>query len=802
MKTPRILILIAFIISAITQTYAQPPKKQTFAVRVEKAPVIDGILNDIEWLNVPVAKDFTQTVPYNGRMTTQKTEVKIVYDNEAIYVGAMMYDSSPDSILRGLGQRDAEDNDINADLFIVEFNPYNDNQMLSAFKLSASGVQIDEKVTYANWDKSWNAVWKSKTSITDSGWIAEIKIPYSSLRMPATDTQVWGLHLWRCIKRNEEWTSWNFVNEKEESTVHQVGELLGISNIKPPVRLSFTPYLSTYWNHNQENNNSGYSVKGGLDLKYGLNESYTLDMMLIPDFGQVSSDDEVLNMSTVETYYNEKRSFFTEGTELFNKAGIFYSRRIGAAPEANNIELQNNEEIDQIPGETQIINATKLSGRNKNGFAVGLLNAVTANAFVTIRNTETGDERKQKIQPITNYNVLVLDKTIRNNSSISFINTNVAVFENKYSSNVSAVEFQLKNKENSYAIFGNGAVSTFRGDSLDAGFKYYLSLNKIKGNFRFGISQNLLSKNYNPTELGYLANNNSIENFLRLEYNIVDPFWKILSWYNTFTLQNTYLYKPTKYGMYEAGVYSAATFRNQWRVGISFGGNPVKYDHYEPRVLGRKYQEPAAYYLGLNMSTDTKKVLSINLQTGLWNTLTENKTARYIYLTPSLRLNNKLTFSWMTGVEALGNMKNFAGKTATDDTIFFGRLNANYVVNVLSTGYIFKENSSISLRIRHYMSAIDYQEFYILNEDGTMRKQNTDFTRPDFSYNTFNIDLIYTWQFAPASELSLMWKNSAENWQATLLGNYSDNLRHTLDAYNQNSLSFKIIYYLDYNYLR
>lgn len=806
-NTGSILTAILLITNVLftTSSFAQVTKKTYTTTKIQTAPKIDGNLDDSIWQNKAVATGFTQTIPYNGRPATQKTEVKIVYTNEAIYLGAMLYDSSPDSILMGLGKRDAEDDAILSDLFIVEFNPYNDDQLLNAFKLSASGVQIDERVTYGNWDKSWDAVWYSATSINDSGWIAEIKIPYAALRIPQKEEQIWGMHLWRCIKRNEEWASWNFVNEKEESTVHQAGILQGIENIEPPVRLSFTPYISSYVDKNGYTQNTTYSFKGGLDVKYGLNESYTLDMMLIPDFGQVQSDDAVLNLTSVETYYDEKRSFFTEGTELFSKADIFYSRRIGGIPSNFDSAYSNigtNQIVSNNPIETQIINATKVSGRNTNGLAVGVLNAVTANTHAELRDTLQNTTSKVLTQPLTNYNVLVIDQSLKNNSTISFINTNAAYYNSNYVANVTGTDFKFANKQNTYALFGKGALSQLYSSTTDLGYYYDVSIRKTNGNFKFALNQRTVSDTYNPTDLGYLANNNEIQNTLTLSYDFIEPFGRILSWYNSISFYNSQLYKPNQYAAFEINEESHITFRNHLMLSIYMGGTPIKkYDFYEPRVSGWKYEEPTACYLGSSMQTDAKRRLSLFLHAAHWQAFEYNKITQEMTIRPTLRANNKFILALQFDATLQKNAFGYVGQNAQSDSIYFGRRDVNYIASTLEANYIFSNKASLSMRARHYWTTVAYKQFYLLNTDGTMNDNIQNFTTSNTNYNNVSIDVIYTWQFAPGSELSFMWKNNIDHYINSIDYNYLHNLKNTWNASQFNTFSLKIKYYLDYNYL-
>ncbi|KAF0190357.1 MAG: hypothetical protein FD166_3819, partial [Bacteroidetes bacterium] len=256
-------------------------------------------------------------------------------------------------------------------------------------------------------DDSWNAVWESKVCRNDKGWIAEIRIPYSALRFPKKPVQEWGINFSRMTRRYSEFSHWSPINVKEQGFVHQCGLLKGISDIDSPLRLSLYPYISSYLD-NYGGSNS-YSINGGADIKYGINESFTMDMTLIPDFGQVKSDDKVLNLSPFETYYDEKRQFFTEGTELFNRAGLFYSRRIGGEPIGYGKAyegLDSNEVVEKNPSTAQLYNATKISGRTKSKLGIGFFNAVTAPAHARILDTLSKNERLVNTQPLANYNVV------------------------------------------------------------------------------------------------------------------------------------------------------------------------------------------------------------------------------------------------------------------------------------------------------------------------------------------------------------------------------------------------------------
>lgn len=325
------LILIFFLFPFVffAQSNDSIVRKTYEIQRSATKPKIDGMLTDEVWENIHIATGFTEREPNNGRPAPDslKTEVKLVYDDDGIYVGAMMYDANPQGIKKELTERDNLGND---DFFLITFNGFNDKQQSFVFIVTAAGVQLDEKIDDNGDDFSWNAVWKSSVQILDNGWSAEMFIPYRELRFPAKEIQQWGINFEREVRRNRTRYSWNHVDNTKNSFTLFDGILNGISNIQPPIRLSFYPYASAYVNNYDGETTTNFN--GGMDVKYGINNSFTLDMTLIPDFGQTVFDEKVLNLGPFEQQFEENRPFFNEGIDLFTKGNLFYSRRIGDRP--------------------------------------------------------------------------------------------------------------------------------------------------------------------------------------------------------------------------------------------------------------------------------------------------------------------------------------------------------------------------------------------------------------------------------------------------------------------------------------
>ncbi|RTY93593.1 hydrolase, partial [Flavobacterium bomense] len=329
---------------------------------------IDGKINEEIWKTAPIATDFIMFEPDNGKPISEskKTEVKVLYDNNAVYVLAVLYDDEPNKISRELTNRDEFGV---ADVFSVSINGNNDGQQDFRFFVSAAGVQMDCLATEGGEDFNWDAIWDSEVKITDFGWVVEMNIPYAALRFSTEIKQTWGINFKRDILRGaiDQSYTWNFVDTKIGAVIVQAGILEGIENIKTPTRLFFIPYSSAYYQKDDFASDSTFKV--GMDIKYGINDAFTLDAILVPDFGQTKFDKAILNLEPFEQQFDENRSFFTEATDLFSKGNLFYSRRIGGSPIKDIYTLQDelaaNEEIINFPSTVDLINAVKISGRTE-----------------------------------------------------------------------------------------------------------------------------------------------------------------------------------------------------------------------------------------------------------------------------------------------------------------------------------------------------------------------------------------------------------------------------------------------------
>ena len=800
---------------------------QTLAPRVLQAKrtagiiKVDGILNDAAWKDAAEMTDMVEFRPTVSKHEdyANRTIAYLMYNDEGIFFGGFCHERTKDSIATELKGRDGFGTN---DYIGIIFDTYNDKLNGFEYFVTPLGDQWDAKMNPPSMnsdmeDFTWNAVWQSAAVITDSGWSFEMFIPFSAIRFGKKDVQDWGLNITRRRRKTEQQNTWNPIDPNINGFLTQEGIWKGISNIKPPVRLQFSPYLSYYANHypyNEEGEkNWTNQVNGGVDLKYGINQAFTLDATLIPDFGQVQSDNQVLNLTPFEVRYNEYRPFFTEGTELFSKGNLFYSRRIGGQPvhmyDVYN-EIDSNETVLKNPTESKLINATKISGRTQSGLGIGFLNAITQAEYATIENTSK-EQRQILTNPLTNYNVIVLDQTLKHNSSVSFVNTSVLRSGPDYDANVSAALFELNDKKNTYNLGGKFAMSNLYNYLPDgktqSGFSHEIHFQKTSGSFNFNLSQERTDDKFNSNDMGYFTNNNYINHYLWMGYHWNKP----KNWYNRINLNfNNNLSFLAKKIEPVNETYQSASFnvnanvqsKKLWFLGVFTGYSFPKNDFYEPRTTGWFFKRGASLDLeSWFESNDSKKYsYSIDIFTRksihFYNAFSMN-----ILFNQSMRFNNKLSVSQSIVYNPAFNDVGYVYVDGSND-INFARRKVNSIENILGVKYNFSNKMGITFRARHYVSTVDNKDFYLLQRDGSLIANPGFHPSVNENVNYFNIDMVYTWEFAPGSFLNIAWKNAEQYYTDVVTRHYFRNLGNTLSQDNNNNLSIKVIYFIDYYKLK
>jgi hypothetical protein len=688
-----------------------------------------------------------------------------------------MWDTAPDSILHQLSERDRTDN---TDEFGIWFSPFNDGLNAVRFRTTPDGIQIDEQISPNGEDSSWDAVWDVVCSIDSAGWVAEFRIPWMAFRFPEKTEQRWGINMYRGIRRLREDDVWNPMDPTQR-LLNQGGVLLGIEGITPPPRISLFPYLSAYQNWEGGNRYNAYN--GGMDMKVGLGNAFTLDMTLIPDFGQVVTDNLVLNLSPFEIQFNENRQFFQEGTELFNKNGTFYSRRIG----------ENG----------RLINASKVSGRLANGLGLGVLQAFA---------TDNEDSS------LTSYTVAVADQNLPNNGYVTSTTSMVMREGAGCDALVQSGSLELRNPDNTWSVQASGSVNRkfSAGEANgDEGHTYNLAVSKMAGNLTFSVGHLLESATYDPNDLGFLQAPNEVGTFLNVDYRLFEPRGR---WNRITTSFNAFLNQVETPRMFN-NVFLSASCRattlafNTWN--FEFNSQPTDGNNiFASRIDGLVWREPAWYSVNGWDSSDYRKRIAVDV--GYWHAggamYSDWKEDTY-RIAPRIRVNDRLMIRYVWKIIDRRNERGWAFLDTLEDgtnvSIFGKRRNREYT-QVLNVNYIFTNRMSLSTRVRHAWSQVRYDDLYPLLESGVISETpytaNGNADRENLNFNAWSIDMVYRWNFAPGSELNIVWKNQL--FQESRLGDfeayslpvsYGENFNQMIESGFFNSLSIRLISFIDYS---
>ncbi|MFA6469878.1 MAG: DUF5916 domain-containing protein [Bacteroidota bacterium] len=565
------IILLAVLLNWTVQA------TQVKAFKLNQPVTVDGKLDETAWQMISPISDFKQKEPNQGEAPSEKTEVWIAYDDAALYIAARLYDSSPDSIMALLDRRD---NMNTADWFGVFLDPYRDKRTGNYFVVGPSGTMADGVLYNDDWDDSdWDGVWEGKSSIDEYGWTMEMRIPFSQLRFQDKEQQVWGINFRRDIGRKNETDYLVYTPRMESGYVSRFQELVGIEGIKPAKALEILPFATTKaeYTHpapgNPFNNGSRYTPEFGADVRYGLSSNLILNATVNPDFGQVEVDPAVVNLSDVESFFNEKRPFFVEGANIFTNYGQgggrnfwnfnfpyttpFYSRRIGRSPHGNDT-LGTTTFID-MPFATQILGAGKITGKIGDGWNVGSIHAVTAREFADFKTGNT--LARAEVEPTTYYGIGRVQRDFNDGAQglgmmgtytdRQFSDNVLQDGLNKNASFMGMDGWTFLDSSKSWVITGYGNLSHVEGSknrllSLQTNSQHYFQrpddnreidsnatsmtgfagrmyLIKQKGNFFFNSSVGFIDPDYEVNDLGFQSRADVINMHIGAGYNWTEP---------------------------------------------------------------------------------------------------------------------------------------------------------------------------------------------------------------------------------------------------------------------------------------
>jgi hypothetical protein len=810
----RFIVYLLVLILAACPAFAQ---RHLNIVRLTQEPKIDGQIDDAAWQGIEFSTGFTQTVPSPDQPSEYRSEVKVAYTNQSIFIAAKLYQPSNLHSLQ-LSPRDGL-NRINADVFSVFLDTYNDHQNGFAFRVSSKGVQQEERLFEGDeyGDISWDAVWNSATQIQEDAWTVEIEIPFSALRFSEQKIQSWGINFLRMVRAKNESSYWNPVNPQKQGFLAQSGVLDGLDNIQPPLRLFLFPYLSTgYFSQPLQGQREHRWLKsGGLDVKYGINESFTLDLTLIPDFSQVISDNVIRNLSPFEQQLTENRPFFTEGTELFNKLGLLYSRRIGAQPEGyHQIRTTYGDtaqfEIERNPNISSLYNSFKISGRTKQKTGIGIFNALGAPAYARIRDKQSGQRFLKQTEGLNNFNVFVLDQTLKGQSFVNFTNTNVYRNNSQTIANVSAIKWNhfFRSETMVFSVFPRISAIQNLSKKWFTGSAVGIEQSKISGRFRYTIGVDYLSPQYDQSDLGIQFDYNNSKQFLQLAWRENKPKSPRLQLYeiNT-THQWHWNTEPYSFKFYQAELSTFLLFKNFWDMTFSLESKPfAPIDYYQFRSFGKKLKLFPYLFGSYSGSSDSRKKLFWSYYFG-YGHAGEPHTA-YIYTEQGLRyrfgqkLEVNLTMWYKNDQSNLG----YATFNSVINEPIAGRRDVKENSGEISLKLNLSPLMNFTGRFRHYHSRIRYISLHTLSDDGSWKNniQNS-IGGLDENYNLQNVDVFFNWMFRPGSRIVLsykQWLNDAYILNEQRDNSYYRNVSQIIRQPKAFELNARVIFFLDYNTLR
>ncbi len=782
------------------------------AVRINPhTPEIDGDLNDPVWHSDKIhpVRGLRQMEPDEGAPASESTLVAVVYDDDAIYFAFWNYDSEPEKIRNNLVRRDRW---VEADMVTVRLDPYHDHQTGYRFELNAAGVQRDFRLfSDTNNDIAWDGVWESATKIQPWGWSAEIRIPYHCLRFKSQDDYVWGCNVTRYISRKAESDWWAFSPSTEGGHVSRFGHLTGISGIRPARRLEIMPYaVSSFKSEPKSRGNldgRDYLGNTGFDLKYGISSNMTLDATINPDFGQVELDEPVLNLSAYETFFEEKRPFFLEGTELYDTPFmLFYSRRIGRPP-VQDVDDPNFDYYTDYPNSTTILGAAKVTGKVANGTSFGFLNAVTSREWAEYSSLVTepvrgGDSTNQVdtvgvdtlrgvVETEASYSVLRLQKDVFSNSNVGLILTHVGQ-DSRYPAVTGGVDWRLYTSNGIWVLRGQSVFS--KVDPEHTGFGINCVFEKDAGkHWQGSLGMTIKDPTLYINRLGYTSRNNSRRTYAWIQYRTSDDWFIFRNTYHNFNAWTGWNYEGDN--IEKGGNYNTyLEFTNNWNLG---GGINYEFAHaedLETRGMG-VWQRPSSLSWWASFNTDQGRMFSLNLNPGSGRSRYGSWWAHYTGLLFRPRSN----MEYQLGVNYIRSFGQIIWVTNRDDQAIFADLDQDEISLALSAGITFRKNLSFQISGEGYLTGLDYQNYrpYLGSEKyGEPLDANEFDPTYDRNFSALNSTVILRWEYLPGSTLYLVWTRSRPETDRSINDlEFSRDFRRLFSAGSSNVWLAKISYW-------
>ncbi len=752
---------------------------------------VDGRLDEPAWEQGIATTRFIQRDPDQGMPATERTEAIILYDSEAIYVGARLFDSAPDSIVARLGRRDAQQE---SDFFAVFLDPYLDRRSGYYFGLTAAGTLHDGVLLNDNNDDSdWDGVWQGRVQRTSEGWTAEMRIPYSQLRFYQQDQYVWGVNFVRGISRKQERAYLVYTPRNESGFVSRFPELVGIRDVRPSRQLEVIPYVTSRATYDQTvsdgnpfNDGSVYGMDGGVDIRYGLTSNLTLNATLNPDFGQVEVDPAVINLSDYETYFPEKRPFFIEGSSVFGNFGeggasntfgfnwsspsFFYSRRIGRLPAGS----LPGHAFSDMPEGTRILGAAKVIGKLNGSWNVGILQALTAREHARLQSG-VGVRSRAEVEPTAYHGVYRAQKEFtEGRHGLGFLSTlNQRFFSdkrlmdqmNKRSLSLGVDGWTFLDTEHTWLLNGWAGLSHLEGtrqrllDIQRSSLHYFqrpdidhiaidssatslsgwggrLNLSRERGRIIFNTAIGTVSPSFDVNDTGFQYGSDVINGHVVLGYSWPDP-----ARFTREAFAMAALFRSIDYSgnvsTSGAFAFSRIEFLNYYMAFVRFFVGPETVNTRRTRG-GPLMLDPPGMGLGLSVYSDQRKLFVVGLGLDIERGGSENETELEVDIewkaAPNVALTLSPSVSW--GTEQAQWVGAFDDPLATRTfgrRYVFAKLDQVTLSSSVRLNWTFTPKLSFQLYAQPLISVGDYSEYKEL-----ARSRSYDFVRYGENGSTFD----------------------------------------------------------------
>ena len=819
-------------------------------------PTVDGRLDESFWNDNGVWSElFVQTEPYERSLSKQATRMKLLYDDRNIYIGVICEELDIEAVNRFLGNRDEYNL---GDYVSVAFDPYHDSRAATQFILNAGGNKSDMVVTDdMTYNTSWNAVWEGRVHVDQekSQWMAEFRIPFSQLRYShASEDGVWGLHVRRVIYRNNEIQDWSLIPQNRNGYVYSFGELHNMNRLPKARGIEVMPYTMGKYQNEPAIPGSPYQTGNlwagniGVDAKVSLSD-YTLDVTVNPDYGQVELDPSVMNLSASETFYDEKRPFFLEGSHIFNtgfgfRTQLLYTRRIGSMP-SYNPNVDNVNDFAETGKNVPIIAALKLTGTSRNGVTFGVQQSVTAQAFAHV--TRSGSEERIAVEPLTSYSLARVQKNWGGNTLLGGMVTFTARdlkephLEELLPGNAvtAGLDFTHYFKERLYYVQAKGLFSTISGSEeailrrqrnsvhyfQREHYNDYLTLDPTrtsltgsggsievgrKGNSKWNISESIswISPGLDLNDVGYLSMADQINNGTSMSYTEWAQWLFFRSNTLSFSQRNFFNFGgQLTENMFDLSWKAVTVSRLEWTLGSALSLN-----NGESRLLrgGPGFLRVPAISGNFRFNTDRGKKIygevSYNAQRSVNGDKATNSMSSGFYW----RAGNHLYLSAQLNCEWNRDAFQYVATVPNQNP---GGLSAYVMGRMVQRTYGLtlraKANLTPDLSLQFYgapfTSTAKYDEFKVAAETRAKRYEDRfrmlapgelQFRDPDFRFNEFRSNLVVRWEYRPGSTLYVVWEHSRSANENGYLPGWGKNLDHLLGLPSVNTFMVKLNYWL------